>query len=237
MIKLDNVSLVFQGGSVALSNISTTINEGEFIYLVGHSGSGKSSFLKLLYKEYISTKGSIEVAGLDVVQLPRWKTPLLRRKLGIVTQEPQLLEKRNTYENIAFALEVMGTPNDEIESKTNTLLDLVELNENAFKYPDQLSGGEQTRVSIARSLGNNPLVLLCAVVVTLSSRKITTCVPFCHLTVLFCTIDLAERVVKTKKLDTNTAIIVAKTSKGVLLILRIVFFITYENLFMTYLRM
>ena len=161
MIKLDNVSLVFQGGSVALSNISTTINEGEFVYLVGHSGSGKSSFLKLLYKEYISTKGSIEVAGLDVVQLARWKTPLLRRKLGIVTQEPQLLEKRNTYENIAFALEVMGTPNDEIESKTNTLLDLVELNENAFKYPDQLSGGEQTRVSIARSLANNPLVLLC----------------------------------------------------------------------------
>ena len=161
MIKLDNVSLVFQGGSVALSNISTTINEGEFVYLVGHSGSGKSSFLKLLYKEYISTKGSIEVAGLDVVQLTRWKTPLLRTKLGIVTQEPQLLEKRNTYENIAFALEVMGTPNDEIESKTNTLLDLVELNENAFKYPDQLSGGEQTRVSIARSLANNPLVLLC----------------------------------------------------------------------------
>ena len=161
MIKLDNVSLVFQGGSVALSNISTTINEGEFVYLVGHSGSGKSSFLKLLYKEYISTKGSIEVAGLDVVQLPRWKIPLLRRKLGIVTQEPQLLEKRNTYENIAFALEVMGTPNDEIESKTNTLLDLVELNENAFKYPHQLSGGEQTRVSIARSLANNPLVLLC----------------------------------------------------------------------------
>ncbi len=161
MIKLDNVSLVFQGGSVALSNISTTINEGEFVYLVGHSGSGKSSFLKLLYKEYISTKGSIEVAGLDVVQLPRWKKPLLRRKLGIVTQEPQLLEKRNTYENIAFALEVMGTPNEEIESKTNTLLDLVELNENAFKYPDQLSGGEQTRVSIARSLANNPLVLLC----------------------------------------------------------------------------
>ena len=161
MIKLDNVSLVFQGGSVALSNISTTINEGEFVYLVGHSGSGKSSFLKLLYKEYISTKGSIEVAGLDVVQLPRWKIPLLRRKLGIVTQEPQLLEKRNTYENIAFALEVMGTPNDEIESKTNTLLDLVELNENAFKYPDQLSGVEQTRVSIARSLANNPLVLLC----------------------------------------------------------------------------
>jgi cell division transport system ATP-binding protein len=153
--------LVFQGGSVALSNITTSINEGEFVYLVGHSGSGKSSFLKLLYKEYISTKGEIEVAGLNVVQLQKWKTPLLRRKLGVVTQEPQLLEKRNTYENISFALEVMGSTAEEIESKTNTLLDLVELNENAFKFPDQLSGGEQTRVSIARALANNPLILLC----------------------------------------------------------------------------
>ena len=161
MINLNNVSLVFQGGSVALSNITTSINEGEFVYLVGHSGSGKSSFLKLLYKEYISTKGEIEVAGLNVVQLQKWKTPLLRRKLGVVTQEPQLLEKRNTYENISFALEVMGGTAEEIESKTNTLLDLVELNENAFKFPDQLSGGEQTRVSIARSLANNPLILLC----------------------------------------------------------------------------
>jgi len=161
MIKLDNVSLVFQGGSVALSNISTSINNGEFVYLVGHSGSGKSSFLKLLYKEYISTKGKIEVAGLDVVQLPKWKIPILRRKLGIVTQEPQLLENRNTFENISFALEVMGVLSEEIENKTNTLLDLVELNENSFKYPYQLSGGEQTRVSIARALVNNPLVLLC----------------------------------------------------------------------------
>ena len=161
MINLNNVSLVFQGGSVALSNITTSINEGEFVYLVGHSGSGKSSFLKLLYKEYISTKGEIEVAGLNVVQLQKWKTPLLRRKLGVVTQEPQLLEKRNTYENISFALEVMGSTAEEIESKTNTLLDLVELNENAFKFPDQLTGGEQTRVRIARSLANNPLILLC----------------------------------------------------------------------------
>ena len=161
MINLNNVSLVFQGGSVALSNITTFINEGEFVYLVGHSGSGKSSFLKLLYKDYVSTKGDIEVAGLNVVQLQKWKKPLLTRKLGIVTQEPQLLEKRNTYENISFALEVMGSSSDEIESKTNTLLDLVELNENAFKFPNQLSGGEQTRVSIARALANNPLILLC----------------------------------------------------------------------------
>ena len=161
MISLKNVSLVFQGGSVAISNISTEVKEGEFVYLVGHSGSGKSSFLKLLYKEYSATKGEIEVANIDVSKLPKWKIPLLRRKIGIVTQEPQLLENRNTFENISFALEVMGSLPEEIDVKTNTLLDLVELSESAYKYPGQLSGGEQTRVSIARALANNPVVLLC----------------------------------------------------------------------------
>ena len=161
MIKLKNVSLVFEGGSVALSNITTQINEGEFVYLTGHSGSGKSSLMKMLYKDYFPTKGDIEVAGIDVVKLPNWKIPILRRKIGVVTQEPQLLETRTAFENISFALEVMGTPSNEIDSKTNTLIDLVELNENAFKFPSQLSGGEQTRVSIARALANNPLLLLC----------------------------------------------------------------------------
>ena len=161
MINLKNVSLVFQGGSVAISNVSATVKDGEFVYLVGHSGSGKSSFLKLLYKEYLATKGEIEVANIDVTKLPKWKIPLLRRKIGIVTQEPQLLDNRNTFENISFALEIMGSLPDEIDTKTNTLIDLVELNECAYKYPGQLSGGEQTRVSIARALANNPVVLLC----------------------------------------------------------------------------
>ena len=161
MINLKNVSLVFQGGSVAISNVSATVKDGEFVYLVGHSGSGKSSFLKLLYKEYLATKGEIEVANTDVTKLPKWKIPLLRRKIGIVTQEPQLLDNRNTFENISFALEIMGSLSEEIDTKTNTLIDLVELNECAYKYPGQLSGGEQTRVSIARALANNPVVLLC----------------------------------------------------------------------------
>ena len=161
MISLKNVSLVFQGGSVAISNVSAEVEDGEFVYLVGHSGSGKSSFLKLLYKEYLATKGEIEVANIDVTKLPKWKIPLLRRKIGIVTQEPQLLDNRNTFENISFALEIMGSLPEEIDTKTNTLIDLVELNECAYKYPGQLSGGEQTRVSIARALANNPLVLLC----------------------------------------------------------------------------
>ena len=96
-----------------------------------------------------------------MTKLPKWKIPLLRRKIGIVTQEPQLLDNRNTFENISFALEIMGSLPEEIDTKTNTLIDLVELNECAYKYPGQLSGGEQTRVSIARALANNPLVLLC----------------------------------------------------------------------------
>ena len=161
MIKLDNVSLVFQGGSVALSNISTEIKEGDFVYLIGHSGSGKSSFLKLLYKDMYPTKGIIDVVDMEVSSLPKWKIPILRRKLGIVTQEPQLLEDRTTFENISFALEVLGYDADEIDAKTSTLIDLVELQDNAYKFPYQLSGGEQTRVAIARALASNPLVLLC----------------------------------------------------------------------------
>ena len=161
MIKLENVSLVFQGGSVALSNVSASVVEGEFVYLIGPSGSGKSSFLKLLYKEYLATKGKIEVADMEVTSLPKWRIPILRRKLGIVTQEPQLLEDRTTFENISFALEVLGYDIKEIEEKTSTLIDLVELDESVFKFPYQLSGGEQTRVSIARALASNPLLLLC----------------------------------------------------------------------------
>ena len=161
MIKLENVSLVFQGGSVALSNVSASVDEGEFVYLNGPSGSGKSSFLKLLYKEYLATKGKIEVADMEVTSLPKWRIPILRRKLGIVTQEPQLLEDRTTFENISFALEVLGYDIKEIEEKTSTLIDLVELDESVFKFPYQLSGGEQTRVSIARALASNPLLLLC----------------------------------------------------------------------------
>ena len=161
MIKLENVSLVFQGGSVALSNVSTSISEGEFVYLIGPSGSGKSSFLKLLYKEYFATKGNIEVVDMDITSLPKWKIPVLRRKLGIVAQEPQLLEDRTTFENISFALEILGYESKEIEEKTSTLIDLVELDESVYKFPYQLSGGEQTRVSIARALASNPLLLLC----------------------------------------------------------------------------
>ena len=115
----------------------------------------------MLYKEHSATKGSLEVVDMDVTSLPKWKIPILRRKLGIVTQEPQLLEDRTTFENITFALEILGYDSKDIEEKTNTLIELVELEESIFKFPHQLSGGEQTRVSIARALASNPLLLLC----------------------------------------------------------------------------
>ena len=98
---------------------------------------------------------------MEVTSLPKWKLPILRRKLGVVTQEPQLLEDRTSFENISFALEILGYETKEIEEKANTLIDLVELKDSTFKFPYQLSGGEQTRVSIARALASNPLVLLC----------------------------------------------------------------------------
>ena len=161
MIKFKDISLVFAGGSVALSNITTNITDGEFVYLIGPSGSGKSSFLKIIYKELIPTNGNVEVTGLDVNDLARWRLPLLRRKLGIVLQEPKLLKDRTVSENIAFAMEVLGFAPGEIRTQVNQLLSLVEIENEAYKYPEQLSSGQQTRVAIARALASKPLVLLC----------------------------------------------------------------------------
>ena len=161
MIKFKDISLVFTGGSVALSNISTNISDGEFVYLIGPSGSGKSSFLNIIYKDLIPTNGSIELTGLDVNDLARWRIPLLRRKLGIVLQEPKLLKDRTVSENIGFAMEVLGFTPGEIKIQVSQLLSLVEIEHEAYKYPEQLSSGQQTRVAIARALASKPLVLLC----------------------------------------------------------------------------
>tara|TARA_B100000586_G_scaffold269005_1_gene246785 strand:- start:2744 stop:3436 length:693 start_codon:yes stop_codon:yes gene_type:complete len=161
MIKFKDISLVFAGGSVALSNITTNIEDGEFVYLIGPSGSGKSSFLKIIYKELIPTNGNVEVTGLDVNDLAPWRVPLLRRKLGIVLQEPKLLKNRTVSENIAFAMEVLGFTPGEVRTQVIQLLSLVEIENEAYKYPEQLSSGEQTRVAIARALASKPLVLLC----------------------------------------------------------------------------
>ena len=161
MIKFKDVSLVFPGGSVALSNVSTKIDEGEFVCLIGPSGSGKSSFMKIIYKELLPTNGEVDVTGLNLNSLASWRVPLLRRKLGIVLQEPKLLNDRTVTENISFAMEVLGFSPYEINNQVNQLLSLVDIEQEAYKYPEQLSSGQQTRVSIARALASKPLVLLC----------------------------------------------------------------------------
>ena len=161
MIKFKDISLVFEGGSVALSNITTNIDDGEFVYLIGPSGSGKSSFLKIIYKELVPTNGEIEVTGINLNNLVNWRVPLLRRKLGIVLQEPKLLKDRTVNENISFAMEVLGFAPGEIKTQVNQLVSLVGVEHEAYKYPEQLSSGQQARVAIARALASKPLVLLC----------------------------------------------------------------------------
>ncbi len=161
MINFKDISLVFEGGSVALSNINVEIQDGEFVYLIGPSGSGKTSFLRIIYRDLIPTHGEAEVTGTNINSLSSWRVPLLRRKLGIVMQEPKLLKNRTVTENISFAMEVLGFTPNEINTQVRQLLSLVDLESEAYKYPEQISSGQQTRVAIARALASKPLILLC----------------------------------------------------------------------------
>ncbi len=160
MIKLEEVTKVYKGDVVALRNASVDINKGEFVYLVGKSGSGKSTFLRLLNKEERPTRGRIFVAGKDIGELSSWKVPLLRRNIGCVFQDFKLLPNKTVSENVAFALEVIGRPRQVIKAQVPAILDLVGLGNKAENFPDELSGGEQQRVSIARAFVNRPLILL-----------------------------------------------------------------------------
>jgi cell division transport system ATP-binding protein len=160
VIRFDNVSKVYKGGVVALRDISLEINKGEFVFLVGPSGSGKSTFLRLLLREEVATTGEVVVAGRDIGRLGSWKVPQLRRNIGTVFQDFKLLPAKTVYENVAFALEVIGRPHHVIASQVPQILDLVGLSQKADRFPNELSGGEQQRVSIARAFVNRPLILL-----------------------------------------------------------------------------
>jgi cell division transport system ATP-binding protein len=160
MIRFDNVTKVYKGDVVALRDVSLEINKGEFVFLVGPSGSGKSTFLKLLLRDEVATAGSILVAGRDIGRLSSWKVPQLRRNIGCVFQDYKLLPNKTVYENVAFALEVIGRPRSLIGSQVPQILDLVGLTKKAENFPTELSGGEQQRVSIARAFVNRPLILL-----------------------------------------------------------------------------
>jgi len=166
MIRLENVSKVYtpagrnKQATAALNGVSIDIAKGDFVFLVGPSGSGKSTLLRLLTKEEVPEGGRIFVAGKEINELSSWKVPFLRRNIGSVFQDYKLLLNKTVYENVAFALEVIGRPTSVIATQVPAILDLVGLATKTDNFPHELSGGEQQRVSIARAFVNRPLILL-----------------------------------------------------------------------------
>jgi cell division transport system ATP-binding protein len=160
MIKLDDVTKTYRNGVTALEDVSLEIDKGEFVFVVGPSGSGKSTLIRLLLKEEEATRGNVFVAGKHLARVSTWKVPHLRRNIGVVFQDYKLLQDKTTFENVAFALEVIGKQKHVIDQRVPEILDYVGLGEKLNQYPDELSGGEQQRVSIARACVNRPLVLL-----------------------------------------------------------------------------
>src|SRR5258708_3199560 len=160
MIRFENVDKVYKGSVTALRDISVDVGKGEFLFLVGPSGSGKSTFLRLLLREEYPTAGRIVVAGRDISRLSHWKIPQLRRNIGCIFQDFKLLPTRTVYENVAFAMEVIGRPRHVVRTQVPQALDLVGRARKAARFPNELSGGEQQRVSIARAFVNRPLIVL-----------------------------------------------------------------------------
>jgi cell division transport system ATP-binding protein len=160
MIRLENCSKVYKGSVEALKDVSCDIQKGEFVFLVGPSGSGKSTFMRLLLKEEEPTEGRIYVAGKNIGQLPAWRVPYLRRNIGCVFQDFKLLPNKTVAENVAFALEVIGRPHHLIDERVAEMLEMVGLTTKTRHRPDELSGGEQQRVSIARAMVNHPPIML-----------------------------------------------------------------------------
>lgn len=160
MIQLENVSKTYQQGVPALNNIDIHIEQGEFVFIMGKSGSGKSTLIKLLLKELEPTKGEITIGGQRLSHVTHKKIPAFRRNIGVVFQDFRLLQDRNVYENVAFAMKVVEAPTREIKQKVPLMLSLVGLAAKYKSLPRQLSGGEQQRVAIARALVNEPKILL-----------------------------------------------------------------------------
>jgi cell division transport system ATP-binding protein len=160
VIELRGVSKVYGGGDVALDKTTFSIDRGEFVFLVGHTGSGKSTIMRLLIKELEPTEGAVRVAGHDLHEITRRRVPFYRRNVGVVFQDFKLLQNRTVYDNVAYALQVTGGTRREIREKVPDILRLTGLSTKLHNYPDQLSGGEQQRVSIARAFVNHPPLLL-----------------------------------------------------------------------------
>lgn len=162
MIRLDNVTKVYaRGARPALNDVSLEIERGEFVFLVGASGSGKSTFLRLVTREEKATTGRVLVAGNDLTSLSNWRVPALRRQIGAVFQDFRLLPNKTVFENVAFALQVIGKPKHHIMTTVPEVLEMVGLAGKEKRRPNELSGGEQQRVAIARAFVNRPSILLC----------------------------------------------------------------------------
>lgn len=161
LIRISGVTKQYKNGVTAIYDLNLKVKKGDFIFIIGGTGCGKSTLIKMLYREERPTKGEILVGGLNVAKLRNSKVYKLRRKLGIVFQDFRLLPKSTVYENVAFALEVIGAKDNEINEKVLKALELVGLKGKIRNYPDQLSGGEQQRVAIARAIVNEPKLLLC----------------------------------------------------------------------------
>jgi cell division transport system ATP-binding protein len=160
VLRMENVSKVYPGGSVALQDVDIHIKPGEFVFVVGPSGAGKSTFIKMLFREVLPTTGSIFVNGVDILSLTPKEIPYMRRQLGIIFQDYRLLPDRTVYENVAFAMQVIETPHRKIKRRVLNVLELVGLRHRANAYPNELSGGEQQRIAIARAIVNDPILVI-----------------------------------------------------------------------------
>ena len=161
MVKMNNVTMVYDNSDVAaLDNFSLTINEGEFAFLVGPSGSGKTTIIKLLTGEIMASDGEVIVNGFNMNKLKRRKMPQMRRTLGVIFQDFRLIDKMTVYDNVAFAMRVVGATNKDIKNRVPRVLELVGLEGREKRLPAELSGGEQQRVAIARALVNNPTMII-----------------------------------------------------------------------------
>ena len=161
LIEIRDVTKIYNNGVTALCDINLNISKGEFVFVIGASGSGKSTLIKLLYRQEKPTRGEVYVGGINVAKLRNGRVYKLRRKLGIVFQDYKLLPKKTVFENVAFALEIYGLKESEVRKRTIKAIEQVGLKDKLRSYPDELSGGEQQRVSIARAIVNDPKVLIC----------------------------------------------------------------------------
>ncbi len=161
LIQLKNVTKVYKTGVTALYDLSLNIEKGDFVFIIGSTGCGKSTVIKMIYREERPTKGEIILGGKDISKVWNSRGYKIRRKMGVVFQDYKLLEKSTVYENVAFALEVFGLPKEEIHNKVIKALELVGLKSKVKSFPHQLSGGEQQRVAIARAIVNEPKLLIC----------------------------------------------------------------------------